>query len=1015
MLQGRSRGCGKALGRGERGRHARRTATCCVAPARLDADRFEAPRRRGAARARRGRPGPRPAALLREALALWRGAPLARPRLERFAQRETARLEELRLRALEQLRRRRPRARPPRRGRRGAAGAGRRAPVPRAPARPADARAVPLRPPGGRARRPTRTRARALVEELGLEPGRASCAARAADARARPGARAPRRRRAPPAGARRRRRPEPRRDARRLVSVVVADLAGVGGAGRAARPGVAARAARALLGGLRRGARAPRRDGRGLPGRCGRRRLRAARAPRGRPAAGRARRRSSCARPCAALGAELERDHGVRVARAARHRLGRGVRRPPTRAGRARAPATRCTSPPALAAAAADGEILLGEARVRRLGAAVHGGAARRRSRVGGRRGDGRPGGCSGSRPRADAARRGRDAVRRARARSSTRCARAGARAGASGACRLVTVVGPPGIGKSRLARELVAGIGDDAAVVVGRCLALRRRAIAYRPLAEMVRQLAATTGAVDPRLLAGDERVESIALRVLGAIGRSDEAAQAGGDVLGGAPALRGGGARAPARGRRRGRPLGRADAARPARVPRSRSRAARRSCCVCLARPELLESRPGVGGAAARARRCWCSSRSAGRRGARAGRDARGAGLDRRAPSASSRRAEGNPLFLEQLAGGRRGGRAATLPPTHRGRARRPHRPARAAASARCSGAPRSRGAASTRGAVAELLPAASGRVGPRAAGARAAAADPARPARVRRRGRVPLRPRADPRGRLRGHAEAAARRAARAAGRLAGRRGRRDATRSSATTSSRPAATAPSSGRRSTTTARSRARGGASGSRRPRRRRCARGDAAAGGAPARARGRRCVAPDDPARPALLPALGAALVEAGRLADADARPGRGDRARRARRRPAAGGARPRRARARAAPRRAEPRRRAGAARSRPPRSRSSSATATTSAAAAPGACARGSSGPRAGRRRPTTRGGEAAEHARRAGDERELFEILGWRASAAAFGPTPVPEAIRRCERIREQVAQQPRRGRR
>ncbi len=50
------------------------------------------------------------------------------------------------------------------------------------------------------------------------------------------------------------------------------------------------------------------------------------------------------------------------------------------------------------------------------------------------------------------------------------------------------------------------------------------------------------------------------------------------------------------------------------------------------------------------------------------------------------------------------------------------------------------------------------------------------------------------------------------------------------------------------------------------------------------------------------------------------------------------------------------------------------------------------------------------AGLHARRAGDERELFEILGWRASAAVFGPTPVPEAIRRCERIRERVASSP-----
>jgi len=50
------------------------------------------------------------------------------------------------------------------------------------------------------------------------------------------------------------------------------------------------------------------------------------------------------------------------------------------------------------------------------------------------------------------------------------------------------------------------------------------------------------------------------------------------------------------------------------------------------------------------------------------------------------------------------------------------------------------------------------------------------------------------------------------------------------------------------------------------------------------------------------------------------------------------------------------------------------------------------------------------AAAAARSAGDERELFEILGWHASAAAFGPAPVPAAIARCEEIREQVRSSP-----
>jgi class 3 adenylate cyclase/tetratricopeptide (TPR) repeat protein len=50
------------------------------------------------------------------------------------------------------------------------------------------------------------------------------------------------------------------------------------------------------------------------------------------------------------------------------------------------------------------------------------------------------------------------------------------------------------------------------------------------------------------------------------------------------------------------------------------------------------------------------------------------------------------------------------------------------------------------------------------------------------------------------------------------------------------------------------------------------------------------------------------------------------------------------------------------------------------------------------------------AAEHARRAHDERELFEILDWRASAAPVGPTPVAEAIERCVEIRDQVQSSP-----
>jgi class 3 adenylate cyclase/tetratricopeptide (TPR) repeat protein len=53
--------------------------------------------------------------------------------------------------------------------------------------------------------------------------------------------------------------------------------------------------------------------------------------------------------------------------------------------------------------------------------------------------------------------------------------------------CRLVTVLGPPGIGKSRLARELSAMLVDEATVLSGRCLPYGE-GITYWPLVEIFR-----------------------------------------------------------------------------------------------------------------------------------------------------------------------------------------------------------------------------------------------------------------------------------------------------------------------------------------------------------------------------------------------------------------------------------------------------------------------------------------------------------------------------------------------
>ncbi len=54
--------------------------------------------------------------------------------------------------------------------------------------------------------------------------------------------------------------------------------------------------------------------------------------------------------------------------------------------------------------------------------------------------------------------------------------------------CRLVTAFGPPGIGKTRLAREVAASLENQANVFVGRCLPYGE-GITYWPLAEIFRQ----------------------------------------------------------------------------------------------------------------------------------------------------------------------------------------------------------------------------------------------------------------------------------------------------------------------------------------------------------------------------------------------------------------------------------------------------------------------------------------------------------------------------------------------
>ena len=89
-------------------------------------------------------------------------------------------------------------------------------------------------------------------------------------------------------------------------------------------------------------------------------------------------------------------------------------------------------------------------------------------------------------------------------------------------ACRLVTVAGPAGIGKSRLAGEFVTALGD-ATLLAGHCLAYGE-GTTYQALAEIVRGLGGEPRQRVAELLAGDEQ----AVRgILAAVGLSDEPAQ--------------------------------------------------------------------------------------------------------------------------------------------------------------------------------------------------------------------------------------------------------------------------------------------------------------------------------------------------------------------------------------------------------------------------------------------------------------------------------------------------------
>jgi class 3 adenylate cyclase/tetratricopeptide (TPR) repeat protein len=198
------------------------------------------------------------------------------------------------------------------------------------------------------------------------------------------------------------------------------------------------------------------------------------------------------------------------------------------------------------------------------------------------------------------------------------------------GACSLFTVLGTPGVGKSRLTAEFVSGL--DATIAFGRCLP-DGDGITYWPVVEMVRQLLGDDEpgpAVAALLGEGQAAADDIAVgvrKLLEARAAERPLAVLFDDLQWGEPTF-----------------LDLvehiADWSRDAPI-----------LLLCLARPELLELRPGWGGGKMNATTVLLEPLSASETDELIDELLAGGSLDEALRDRIRTAAEGNPLFVEQM----------------------------------------------------------------------------------------------------------------------------------------------------------------------------------------------------------------------------------------------------------------------------------------------------------------------------------------------------------------------------